>query len=90
MSDQSSKLLNIATRGVDAAERLVNALTDLQNAGKEYVATGTSFTDALFTNSDLKHLDAYTIGALLANVTNDLTTTFNVPLNHDILLKVRK
>ena len=96
MADQTKKLLNIASKASDAGTRYVDALRDILECTEEYLAVGTNFTDEMFTNpspdgkTDLRHLDAYTIGILLADVATSLKANFNVALNHDILLKVRK
>lgn len=94
MPDNISKKLNIASRAVDVATSLFDSVDILMELSDQYIAMGDNFQDSDFVGSDLKHLDAYTIGALLANVATAINATIqdagNGGFNKSILLKVRR
>lgn len=95
MSDQTSKLLNIASNAVNLIPGIVDGIDQLMELNAEYVSIGSPFTDAMFQNSgDLKYVDAYTIGALLSNVAVALQATVtdagNGNFNKNILNKARR
>lgn len=91
--DLVAKRQNIATRSIAAATQLRDAIESLKLL-KEERSTAGNFDDTDFENSDLKHLTAYDIGALLDTVVPSFDTTLqdvgNGGFNKSILLKVRR
>jgi len=88
------KRQNLASRAVDAATRLTDALYALQMLRDERSKLQDDFQDSDFSNSDLSHLDAATIGRLFDFVTPAFQTTLedtaNGGRNKQILMQVRR
>jgi hypothetical protein len=100
-----NKKLQLASKAVDQATLLMDALQKLKELKEEYAGIGTNFEDSDFipleppnfrpsVAAGLVHLDAYTIGALLSNVVPAIdavvTDAGNGNFNENILFKVRR
>lgn len=91
--DLVPKRQNIATSAVAAATQLRDAIETLKRLKEERSSAG-NFADSDFVGTDLKHLTAFDIGALLDTVVPAFDATLqdagNGNFNKNILLKVRK
>lgn len=88
------KKQNIAIKMIDAATAIIDNDNILKELSAEYTALGSVFVDGDFTTDSIKHLDAYTAGAMLSIVAPSVSATIldagNGNFNQNILLKVRR
>ena len=89
--DVVAKRRNIASKMVDAATQLWDALNTLQELQAEHAQIA-DYDQTDFDGTDLKHLTPFLAGAVLSNVTPDLVTFLTVTHSayRDYLLQIRR
>lgn len=92
--DLVAKRQNLAAQVVDLSAKFTDALYALQQLADERSKLQEPFADSDFTGTDLKHLDAATLGTLFDFVIPAFVTTYrdtgNGGRNEQILLQVRR